>query len=429
MKHLISILILFFTILQTITGQPSWIAKLDTTYNFSFEANGKGDSITIVTGNECGSKSTYDFFFTTEVVPDAFRVTTIEGLEMQTPQIGPACDSAHFQCVWGYYYRDNGGIPSWNQDVPSNFPLSYASKKETAQLRVTTHGSTIGLKTLPNENPTEFSVRVQKVEALSEPFSPSIDTVIEYEDWDASSILEEAMLPFQWVDTSNCGITVNVILPRVYIAPCPGEVPDLSWIHGTDFAVQVLNGPEIKEGANTLEYTASSKGWHWTYTQDLITYSLTSEEIGYNSQTVCAGDSALFQCQYDTHWNTWFTPAGQEVMLPPGKYLAVVQAPDSGCETSIEIEVTQEPCGSGKVYIPNVFSPNGDGVNDEFYPLGKDIEVHSLLIVDRWGGVRHDSPLPWSPDSSTVEGVYVYLALIKSGTDLRQYQGSITLLR
>jgi gliding motility-associated-like protein len=39
------------------------------------------------------------------------------------------------------------------------------------------------------------------------------------------------------------------------------------------------------------------------------------------------------------------------------------------------------------VYIPNAFSPNGDGINEEFYPMGVGIsnEKYSFQIFDRWG--------------------------------------------
>jgi len=37
------------------------------------------------------------------------------------------------------------------------------------------------------------------------------------------------------------------------------------------------------------------------------------------------------------------------------------------------------------VYLPNVFSPNGDGENDILYVLGKGIESISLSIYNRWG--------------------------------------------
>lgn len=43
-----------------------------------------------------------------------------------------------------------------------------------------------------------------------------------------------------------------------------------------------------------------------------------------------------------------------------------------------------------RLYIPNVFSPNGDGVNDLFLPqTSPDCSIldYELTIMDRWGGV------------------------------------------
>ncbi len=41
------------------------------------------------------------------------------------------------------------------------------------------------------------------------------------------------------------------------------------------------------------------------------------------------------------------------------------------------------------VYVPNAFSPNGDGINDLFRPYGTDFEVLEMVIYDRWGGERY----------------------------------------
>jgi len=37
------------------------------------------------------------------------------------------------------------------------------------------------------------------------------------------------------------------------------------------------------------------------------------------------------------------------------------------------------------VYIPNAFTPNGDGTNDKFIIKGNGIENYSIDIFDRWG--------------------------------------------
>ncbi|RYD95263.1 MAG: PKD domain-containing protein, partial [Sphingobacteriales bacterium] len=56
-----------------------------------------------------------------------------------------------------------------------------------------------------------------------------------------------------------------------------------------------------------------------------------------------------------------------------------------GCTASDEIQVTVL-CNKGAVYIPNAFTPNGDGRNDIFYVNGFGLaKVKSFNVFDRWG--------------------------------------------
>ncbi len=58
-----------------------------------------------------------------------------------------------------------------------------------------------------------------------------------------------------------------------------------------------------------------------------------------------------------------------------------------GCELkdSIAIEVDIVECGRPNIYVPNVFTPNGDGVNDKVFVSGDWIEDFTFEIFDRWG--------------------------------------------
>jgi gliding motility-associated-like protein len=56
-----------------------------------------------------------------------------------------------------------------------------------------------------------------------------------------------------------------------------------------------------------------------------------------------------------------------------------------GCSASDAITITVL-CGANNLFMPNTFSPNGDGSNDIYYPRGKGIQtVRSLRIFNRWG--------------------------------------------
>ena len=37
------------------------------------------------------------------------------------------------------------------------------------------------------------------------------------------------------------------------------------------------------------------------------------------------------------------------------------------------------------VYVPNVFTPDGDGINDQFVVRGEGVQNIEILIRDRWG--------------------------------------------
>jgi gliding motility-associated-like protein len=93
--------------------------------------------------------------------------------------------------------------------------------------------------------------------------------------------------------------------------------------------------------------------------------------------------------------------------------------------------------------LPNVFTPNGDGINDRFYVIaGKNVsKVKSFLIYNRWGRkvfekyniLPNDRNSGWDGTSNGTNaemGTYVYTAVVdfSDGTS-KTYNGSISLIR
>ena len=90
-----------------------------------------------------------------------------------------------------------------------------------------------------------------------------------------------------------------------------------------------------------------------------------------------------------------------------------------------------------KIKIPNVFTPNGDGVNDTFYPETVGLLSEEMRIYDRWGrliykweelGEKWDGRNLAGNEVASSVYYYVYKAL---GMDNVKYMknGSITLIR
>ena len=83
------------------------------------------------------------------------------------------------------------------------------------------------------------------------------------------------------------------------------------------------------------------------------------------------------------------------------------------------------------VIIPNVFSPNGDGINDEFLILYTGKEDFELKVQDRWGRLVFEadgSQDGWNGTVGNSEApVGVYFYALKVGEE--EYTGNVTLLR
>src|SRR6185312_12765646 len=106
---------------------------------------------------------------------------------------------------------------------------------------------------------------------------------------------------------------------------------------------------------------------------------------------------------------------------------------DSGCSTikTVTIEVN---CGN--VFVPDAFSPNGDGQNDILYVRGDCIKEIDFRIFDRWGNKVFESASLSNGWDGTYSGklmntgTYVYF-LVVSTYDGKAYskKGNVALVR
>ncbi len=87
---------------------------------------------------------------------------------------------------------------------------------------------------------------------------------------------------------------------------------------------------------------------------------------------------------------------------------------DTGCsstDSTLTITVTD-----AALEFPDVFTPNGDGVNDEFRPAYKSLRSYEITIYSRWGRKVYSSTDPstgWDGKiggTKAAEGTYFYVA-------------------
>jgi len=90
--------------------------------------------------------------------------------------------------------------------------------------------------------------------------------------------------------------------------------------------------------------------------------------------------------------------------LSSGEYHILVED-ESGCISEETILLESEDCS---FYVPNVFSPNGDGMNDEFLILaGNEFNgyLESVRIFDRWGEMIFEK-LNFMPNIDSWDGSF-----------------------
>ncbi|MBS1623238.1 MAG: gliding motility-associated C-terminal domain-containing protein, partial [Bacteroidetes bacterium] len=174
------------------------------------------------------------------------------------------------------------------------------------------------------------------------------------------------------------------------------------------------------------------------------------------SVDILPGDSTIAEgagLQLSTAFRPYSTDSIKSYAWSPAAGLSCIDCPDplatpyssentytvtvtynQGCMavTTVHINTTGDP----PVYIPNAFSPNGDGNNDVFYVYGEGIKTLRMTIFNRWGEKVFESDNQSQGWDGTYRGVlqepgiYIYVVdLIYLNDHKRVKDGSITLIR
>ena len=104
-----------------------------------------------------------------------------------------------------------------------------------------------------------------------------------------------------------------------------------------------------------------------------------------------------------------------------------------GCSDSFMLPIKVLP--PQNYFIPNVFTPNNDGNNDNFYvEMQEGVTVLEFTVYDRWGEKVHDGLYPWEgtyKGKPAPEGVYVYVIKLQLATNVEPIRrtGSVSLVR
>ena len=119
----------------------------------------------------------------------------------------------------------------------------------------------------------------------------------------------------------------------------------------------------------------------------------------------------------------------RHIFSEPGKYTVICKVRNALCEAdsmTMTVAITES-----FIDVPNVFTPNGDGQNDEFRVAYKSIAEFHCWVYNRWGKLVYDWTDPAKGWDGTIngrpaaEGAYFYVIRAK-GTDAAKGQGYIS---
>jgi len=112
-----------------------------------------------------------------------------------------------------------------------------------------------------------------------------------------------------------------------------------------------------------------------------------------------------------------------------GTHYIVVTEPQCGFFSTTPFEAIDEVC---EIKIPNVFTPNSDGLNEAFVIDGvENFPGSTLQIFDRWGTLVYESSSynnSWT-GRDQAEGTYYYIFGHNQESGMQYYEGQFTLLR
>lgn len=266
------------------------------------------------------------------------------------------------------------------------------------------------------------------------------------------------------IDASGCtatsSVTVNVQqYPVVTVSPgvdiCPGTPTTLQASGGTSYSWSPTDGLSDANIANPVASPSASTNYTVTVSNGLcsstatVQVNVTAEVIASFTPDTTSGE-APFTVNFNnastgaTSYEWDFGDGNSSTDVSPvhiyteqGSYVVeLVATNDLGCTDTLRFSfIVVEELAS--LVVPNVFTPNGDGVNDTFSFIEKGISTISVQILNRWGNEVYSwdkTNSGWdgrSKDGTDLpDGVYLYIIQAQGINDKPyNYQGTVQLIR
>jgi gliding motility-associated-like protein len=240
----------------------------------------------------------------------------------------------------------------------------------------------------------------------------------------------------------NINVTVNAVTPANFMVHdtvgCAGvgflldagdQFIDYTWNTGSPDQYLLVNT------SGTYQVTVTDpNGCRFTDTTHVTLQVPPTVELG-PSPNLCPGETDTLNAGAGFDSYIWSTGSTDPSIIVDQAGIYSVTVTFGVCTLNDNISVGND-C-PGKIFIPNVFTPNGDGNNDEFWIYSVNLESLDIAIYDRWGKFMYQSnnkDFRWDgkyKGNELPEGVYYYHTHYKLNADENLYEdkGTVTILR
>lgn len=160
-------------------------------------------------------------------------------------------------------------------------------------------------------------------------------------------------------------------------------------------------------------------------------------DLGLN-RLICPGDTTQFNLNLVNVEYLWSDgSSNSSISINEPQTVSVIITDDIGCTYGDSVQVVYDENCITEFYIPNIFSPDGNGLNDEWIINGGPGISLEINIFDRWGNMifyQSGESIHWNGitrnNIKVQEGVYVYrLKILSENQNEIVKTGDITLIR
>lgn len=127
--------------------------------------------------------------------------------------------------------------------------------------------------------------------------------------------------------------------------------------------------------------------------------------------------------------------ASAQIQLPVNAKNFRVTAFKNGAPGVVSVSNYTRTVPPAVLFIPNAFTPNGDGINETFAPKGQSIQVFNMKIFNRWGELLYETDSMEKGWDGQYQGVLsqqdVYIYKIKARGEIAglvEEEGTVTLI-